>query len=735
MCKQTVSNVTTRFVLAGAACHIAAIAWAQEPAQRPADAKPVLEEVTVTAERFNATVQTSPVAITAISSEGLEERQVSNVLQAASEIPGIVITPSTGSSSSARIVLRGAGQEQGGINFDPAVGIYIDNVYQPRINGAFFDFFDIERMETLRGPQGTLYGRNTSGGAIKIETLRPSFDWTWQAQVGGGNFDAREAKAYVSGPIADKLSFAASGVMREHDGYIWGTAYNQRIGDMDRTAERVKLLYTPTDRFEIELAAYAMQDDSDPGIGVPLTVLPGVVLPEARPGRDLTVTETFGPLNSKLRNQGAALNAVYSVSDALQIHSITGYGDLETESSGNTLWITPAAQATGDGRLNLGAAGQGTLDDEFWSQELNATYSGEHLKGVIGVYYFDETGSSRSLTDNLSPTIDQDRGTEASAVFGQATYTLDNGLGFTAGLRYTREVADFTQFYRLQLAQPQSDSKTFEGTSPKVAVNWQINSDLLTYVSWTKGFKSGGFNPVPPASNVGVPGQIGKPTPYDEETVDSYEVGAKWTTANGLFRINVAAYRAEYEGLQLPVFFPGTSTSYTSNASNAVVEGIEFEPTWQVHETLQLYGNGSVTTGKYTEPFVCSGANTTFRDCQSNKLKGLIPERYVAGFRWTPNLPFPGQLRINGAWYYNDHYFNNVANEGPLVQTQAVDIYNASIGWTSEDDRWNVLFDCRNVADKHYVLAGLQLANATQPAVTGYPNEPRAYILRFGVTF
>lgn len=701
----------------------------------PARAAGKLEEVTVTAERFGATVQTTPVAVTAISPEALAERQISNVMYAATEIPGIVITPSTGSSSSARIVLRGAGQEQGGINFDPAVGIYIDNVYQPRINGAFFDFFDVERLEVLRGPQGTLYGRNTSGGALKIESKRPSFYWTGAGELAGGNFDTREAKVYLSGPIVEnKLAFSVSGVTRQRDGFIYGRAYGERIGDMERYAERAKLLFTPTDKLDIEFAAYAMQDYSDPGVGVPLQVSVGVVDPYAVPGRDLTATEMFGPLNSKINNGGASINATYSISEALQLNSISGYGNLRTYAEGNALWLTAAAQAANDGRLNIGGAGEGISSDEFLSQEFNATYTSDRLKGVAGVFYFDESGSSRSLSNN-SPTIDQDRDTKAYAVFAQGTYTLGHGVGLTAGARWTREVADFTQFYRTQLTAPQSDSKTFTATTPKFGVNWQITPNLLTYASLTKGFKSGGFNPVPPNANTGVPGQTGRPTPYGPEKVDSYEVGVKFTTDDGMFRLNAAAYRAEYDGLQLPVFFPGTSTSYTSNATGATIQGIELEPTWQVFDSLQLYGNMSFTHGEYTDSFICSGADGTFRDCSGNKIKGLVPEKVVAGFRYAPQLPMPGQLSIVGSWTYSDKYYNNVANEIDLVQTQAVDLYNGSISWTDAEGRWNVSLEGRNLSDKHYVLAGLQLASPVRPAVTGYINEPRQVVLRVGANF
>jgi len=195
MTDRLLSDVAATVLVALAIGISSTAAAANAPAgnSKVADESEGLTEVTVTAERYSATVQTTPVAVTALSTEMLTDRRVTSVEDISAQIPGIVITPSTGSSNSARIVLRGAGQEQGGINFDPAVGVYIDNVYQPRINGAFFDFFDIARLEVLRGPQGTLYGRNTSGGAIKLETLRPSFNWTTSGELTGGEWDTQRA--------------------------------------------------------------------------------------------------------------------------------------------------------------------------------------------------------------------------------------------------------------------------------------------------------------------------------------------------------------------------------------------------------------------------------------------------------------------------------------------------------------------------------------------------------------
>ena len=186
------------------------LAYAQ--AQSAQGQTAVLEEITVTAERVSSSLQTTPIAISAFTPEGLSARQITNVLQAAAAIPGVMITPTTGGSNSARIHMRGAGQENGGVLYDPAVGVYIDNIYMPRINGAFFDLFDIDRLEVLRGPQGTLYGRNTNGGAIKIVTKRPSMDFQAAAYLVEGRVPRSVGNDH---PVATPM-----GVVPTLDGHI-----------------------------------------------------------------------------------------------------------------------------------------------------------------------------------------------------------------------------------------------------------------------------------------------------------------------------------------------------------------------------------------------------------------------------------------------------------------------------------------------------------------------------------
>ncbi len=706
-------------------------ALAASPALAEQDNSAALEEVVVTAERFKSTVQTTPVAVSAFSETVLQERQVASLRDANGLVPGVLIVPTTGNVLSARVVVRGAGQESGGILFDPAVGIYVDNVYQPRINGAFFDVFDIEGLEVLRGPQGTLYGRNTSGGAIKIQTKRPADYLTYGGDIAVGNHGQLTTRGYVSGPLVDGLlAGSLSGVLRKRDGLVKSPFYDEAKSAIDSRMIRGKLLFTPTDKFEIEAAIDTMADDSDPGLAVPLQVANGVVNPNAVPGRDPFTSELGGPFAGGMTSTGGSITATYRPTDELTIASISGYRNLRLYSMA-PFWMTLAAQQNNDPSRNIG--NNYFIRDEFFSQEITATYTTERLKLVGGVYFFDEEGVANYKQPYATP-ADHTRGTTASAVFGQVTYEIGSGLSVTGGLRATREKAKLTQFYYTQRDFEQSDSKTFSGVTPKFGVSWQASPDLLVYGSYTKGFKSGGFNAVPPNANTGV-GLDGAPTPYGQEELDSFEVGFKLAALDRRLRLNVAAFQANYDGLQLPVFFPGTTTSYTSNAAGARIRGVEIEPTWQVTSSLRLYGNAAFNTGKYTDPFLCALSNTQIVDCSDNNIKGLVPKKTSLGFNYRPDLPIPGQLNFNAVWNYNDAYYNNVSNELPLVQTPKLSLFDASVAWESPDDHWRISLEARNLFNKHYILQGLQLSNAVRSSVSGYPGDPRMVVVRIGANF
>ncbi len=737
--RSTLLASTALFAAAGAIT-LPGAAWAQAAATAaPADTSSQVGEVVVTAERFSSTVQKTPVAVSAFSTQTLTERQVTSIQQIGSQIPGLVITPATGSSSTVRIVLRGADEEQGGINFDLAVGMYIDNVYQPRLNGAFFDFFDLSSIEVLRGPQGTLYGKNTAGGAIKIQTASPTNYFSGGGDIAYGSYNMHNIRGLISGPIIpDVLAVSVSGVSRQRDGWTSDPYYSRKVNNMDRQAWRTKLLFTPDSKIRVEASVDYEQDNSDPAIGVPLQVGPTVNDPAATPNRNLFTSELYGPERAHIQSIGASVNASYQVSSELALTSTTGYRNLRSYSL-EPFWLTatppavltPTSAATGGGS---------DVIDYNYSQEFNATYNTQKFKGVAGLYFFYESGFAVALLPYSTPN-NQNRKTTDYAVFGQGTYQIIPNVGLTFGIRATQEQAQFSQYYfnvpksATFNGLPQAASKTFSSVTPKVGIDWQATPNLLAYFSYTQGYISGGFNPISPTTNTGT-GLAGAPTPYGAESVDNYEGGVKFTTDDQKARINIAIFDAEYQGLQLPVFFPGTSNSYTSNASNARIQGVEIEPNWKPLSMLNLYSNMSFETSKYLTPFNCSLANTTIVNCQGNKIKGVIPAKVVLGFILSPHIDMArGQVRILGDYDYSAAYYNNVANQISLVQTPVIQLFNASIDWTSPDKRWTLALEGKNLADNHYSLDGLQLASAVKPTVTGYPGDPRMIDIRLGVKF
>jgi iron complex outermembrane receptor protein len=690
-----------------------------------------LAEIQVTAQRTSSTVQETPIAVTAVDARLLEERQVISVKDVGAIVPGLLVEPVTTTSNSARIVLRGVGQENSGILYDPAVGVYVDDVYQPRLNGMFFDFFDVERVEVLRGPQGTLYGRNTSGGAIKLVSRTPSLD---RAEGGGdisfGNYNALSLRGYASVPlVTDKLALSASFVKRERDGIIRSTNTGERLGDIDSLAARTKLHYKPTDALTMTFSLDYMQDRGDPGIGVPIAVGPGVNNPNARPDRSLYWSELDGPQASDLDSVGFVANIRYDINDYLTFSSITGYRSLDMDQAAEYSWSATS---------RLG--GDYTATDESFSQEFTLEIDAGRLKGVAGLYYFKEEGDQTRGYLTLPPGYiystrhDVHRESEAYAVFAELNYELFDGFNVIGGIRWTKEDAYLSQVYPTVYNVLQAAEDSFDDVTPKIGFNWDVAPDTMIYATYTEGFKSGGFNTLTPNVNPATGERIG-PEVFDPETVESYEAGIKLTTPNRKARLNVALFQANYEGVQLPAFLPGTIISTVRNATSARIEGVEIEPTWRATDNLEFFGALSFLSGKYTGPYTCANAWATWVDCSQNKIKGLIPTQATIGFTYTPEWDIPGEVSIGGDWRYTSFYYNNVSNQPLLGQSEAVGIWQGFIKWTSSDERWSVALEGRNLADKMYYKNAMVLSNAISPTVTAYPSDPRMVNVRVGFKF
>ena len=691
----------------------AATASAQQAAQNVG-----LEEITVTAQRYTENLQRTPLSVTALTADALAERQVFNIRDLQAQIPGAIVANVVGLQTAPRIFLRGVGQDSATFNSDSAVGTYVDGIYIPRLYAGMFDFVDVDRIEVLRGPQGTLYGRNTSGGAIKLITKRPSLDSVaGSVEAGYGTFNQFDAKAYLTAPIIeDKLGASVSGLVRRRDGFVSQPSLGKKVNNRDVTSVRGKFLFAPSDAFEAELIVDHTTDDS--GAFFPVAIQStSPTLPLANRFRDILVTDSNYPNNGHAEVNGVTLNGKYTVGD-FTLSSLSGLRNVKQDV------VIPL-----DGAPNSTLLSQLALNDTSFSQEFNGTYQTDKFSLVGGVYYFFERVRAQSPL-GANAELSKQR-TNSYAGYAQGTFHVTEQLSVTGGIRYTNDKKNFYNYYYVPSAAvpvrvPKLGDASWSSWTPKASVDFQVTPDVLLYASYSRGFKGGGWNRVPPSVQAGGV-LVYNVFPYGPENVNAFEVGAKFQSADNRIRLNVAAFYNKYTGLQISQQIPGTTIARTTNASGARVQGVEFEPSWQVTDTFRLYGNGAFTGAKYTESYICQ-LNGIFQECRTKKLKDVIPFKGTLGFSFTPDLGTPGKFRLGASVDYSDKYYNDAVNTEILAARGRI-LLDAVIGYDYEN--WTVSIEGKNLTDKRYWSSALPVG-ATSVI---YPNDPRTVFGRIKYSF
>ncbi len=445
-----------------AAAGYSALAGAQEAAE---NSKVIqgLEEVTVTAQRREEAEQSVPLAITALSADMLERQQIRSIAQLDQIVPNIVMNQNTGTSSASKIFLRGVGEDESFFTADTPVGVYVDDVYIARQTGAMFDLFDIERLEVLRGPQGTLYGRNTSAGAVKLVSKKPTLgEYQGQAELTIGSYDRFDVRATGNLPIGEKVALQGAVLMRTRDGYTRNAFNGKFVNDQDVKGARLSLLAEPTDRFRALLSADYIRERSTPGYAVPLALnaqRDPLHDPVPLTGSFFTTNSDIVDPKNDLDQWGASATLEFDATDNMTLKSITSYRTLD-----NLLYLdadgavyAPPPSITGMFHL--------FQDQEQYqvSQELQAL--GKLLDGrlnyVAGLYFFRENNqqdtksvigipalfglpSAAAGRIDLTNIAREEMTTDAYAAFLSGTFDITDRLSLTAGLRYTRESKDFT---------------------------------------------------------------------------------------------------------------------------------------------------------------------------------------------------------------------------------------------------------------------------------------------------
>ena len=561
------------------------------------------ENITVTARRTSENIQRVPSSISAFNERTLDRIQATDTTGLQGAVPNLNIVQGRGSSNSTNIFIRGIGQPDALQTFDPAVGVYVDDVYLSRIRGNQLDLLDPERIEVLRGPQGTLYGKNTIGGALKFVTRKPGQDLRATGSIAIGSYDQIELKGAASGPISDTLAAGFAVMRSKRDGFVEDRNDGREYNDKDSVGGRAAIAWTPSSNVRVDLTADYSHDDAKLNVGRPVNDLvqfSGGVLdvdePVGEGSYDWDGATTPGfPNSTKLTHYGFSGTAAVDLTDNLTVKSITAFRKLKTD---DFVDIDATQYEVGDVFV-------GVRQRQF-SQEFQLLYTGEKLNAVAGVYYLKEDIQSHqeAYADDLLGTffgggtflrtIDDDLETKSYAAFGNASYEIVPDVRLSAGIRFTSEHKDYFRTTSTFSSNPLFTSltplvfdidRTWKDTSPMASVDWQVLPSTMLYARVAKGFKSGGFN--------GRANSATERTAYDPEKAWSWEAGFKsriggQLTLNGaLFTTSYKDFQARVSGTDDVLGIP-TPTLSVLNAGKLSIKGAELEAAWTPVDRLLL---------------------------------------------------------------------------------------------------------------------------------------------------
>jgi iron complex outermembrane receptor protein len=714
---------------------------AQAPQGQTADA--ALEEVTVTARRREESLQEVPIAVTSISGEALESAGAQDITVISQTTPNVTFENSRATNSTLTAFIRGVGQQDPVAGFEQGVGIYLDDVYLNRPQGAVLDVYDVERIEILRGPQGTLYGRNTIGGAVKYVTrrLNPTAP-TLNARLSLGSYRQLDAVLSGSVPVSDTFRIGGAVASLNRDGFGTNLTTGAENYDKDVLAARVSFEWEPTDNLKFQLSADRTDDDSSPRQGYRL--LPTVSTAQrSLLGDDFDTTAGIAALGPIRRNEvvatGGQLRIDWRPTDQWTFRSITAYREDDSDSP---IDFDSTAPRTFDAPV--------IYTNEQTSQEFQVVFAGERLTVVGGAYYLD--ANAYNQFDVVFTSVTQltvgDVDTKTWAAFGEATLDLTDRWSITLGGRYTEDERrsrvvrqNFLGVNSPLFGNPAATSITvpvvvngvqvvpeFRGErtdsdfTPRAIVAWEPVDALNLYVSYSEGFKGGGFDPRGNFANADV--RRG----FLPEFVESYELGAKSAFWDNRVSINTALFYADYKDVQIPgsVIIPGPPVSFVgtlTNAGAAEIKGAEFESAARFTDRLSAALSVGYIDAEYTE-FILNNVNVAAtRDVQNT------PD-WTGNASVTYGLPLSvfgagGTLSFTGSAAYRG-FTQQFEFSIPLLDQKAFWLYDASINWASDSDRWRVGIHGRNLGDERYVTSGYNFPGAaTDNSVLAFYGNPR----------
>lgn len=787
-----------------------------------------LEEVVVTAQKREQSVQDVPIAISAFGAETLQNKGITEVSQLANLSPNVILDAGTPFSAGNALAayIRGIGQNDFAFNLDPGVGIYVDGVYLARTVGANVSLKDVERVEILKGPQGTLFGRNSIGGAVSIITKDPQIgEFAYEGEVTVGNYDRMDVSGFANIPLSDSVAATVAFASNSRDGFMSRVKYpgiNEYVTDSfedflaagydggmgDEGAQnnwvvRGKLKFEMNDDMRLVVSGDMNDvDDTQQANKLFQTLLPGSIAEiynlciggieigatctqrgayddngnlvestkrfatngyvassiqgvnvDADPTNDrLPYDDRFvhpdkdktyatGNNYSKFEGYGLAAHYTWDISDNMEFKSITAYRDL--------LWNV-GMDLDGSPLTILHTSIE--IEQDQFSQEfqLNGVTMDDKLTYALGAYWFEEEGYNDDFVTFPAGLLQvygpNDLKTEAWAVFANFNYQLTDRLDITVGGRYTEEDKEFigaqqdlnafnykvTGLYPVSEttatllgypdpSQPlryypdENKSLEFDDFSPRVALNYQIDEDMSVYASYAKGFKTGSWT-----TRLSAPQTDG--LDFGQEEARTYEIGLKSELLDRSLRVNAAAFYTEYEDIQLN--FQEFVSPTIRNAGDAEYKGFDIDVQGYLTDALSFNMGIGYVDAEYTS--VKEGATIS----EGNKLPKTPEWQFSFGPSYRMELASGGSLTVNVDYMYQDEMYNDTENSEGLKR-EAIDMVNASITFTSADEKYDIVLGGTNITDERYIVTGQFQPGGGQ--LYGSYNRPAEYYLSLRV--
>lgn len=717
------------------------------------------EKIVVTARKRAETLQDIPLAVTALDKNAIARSAINTLADLQTQVPSLTIYAARGTSSTATAYIRGIGQSDPLWGVEPGVGIYLNDVYLSRPQGALLDMLDVERVEILRGPQGTLYGRNTIGGAIKYITARPSDDFSGNADLAVGSYGQLDARVALSGALLENTllgSFAFGSFNR--DGFGKNRETGEEVSNKDLMTARASLLWLASDNLSLNIALDKTQDRSN-----------------VRGAQHMLVNDMEAYFSGQPPLPVSTDR--YDVNNGFDIQR----NDTDTRGASLTLnwdggydWMVKYVAAWRDGNsdgaidFDLGPYPIADVDANYFdqqvSQEVQFNYNGDDLQAVFGLYWLDaEAGGMirnrfgipfaalglAPVTMIPGPIFNQygvsagQVDTRSMAFYSDASWQFIDHWSLSAGFRAGRETKtvevlnqNFTDDTFTgpngQISADFNNEKSWNDISPRLSIDYKPNDDLLIYASIAKGFKSGGFNiranqaQVPESANA-----------YQPESVLTYEIGIKPAITEHL-QLSLGLFQSNYKDIQLSIFTgldtdnDGNNDAFFgdfTNAGRGDINGVELEFQWSTGKAFRLWGNAAYLDASYDE-YISGGVNIA----EQQEFTDIPRLAYALNAQWQTALGNFGNLAAVILYSWRDEV-QPVTNQSDLLKQPAFGLWNAQLILTPNDSQWRVALEAKNLADKHYRTTGYDLRDSGFPIVTGYYGDPRTLTLRLSYGF